>query len=60
MRSRAHAHKPQKRQQDFVSTTRTRAPGSPGGAPVQPTFFVSVLGDSLAVLAAQGLAEAFA
>ncbi len=57
---RSRAHKPQKRQQDFVSTTRTRAPGSPGGAPVQPTFFVSVLGDSLAVLAAQGLAEAFA
>ncbi len=50
-----------KKTQDFVSSTATRAPGTPGGAPVvKPTFFVSVLGDSLAILAAQGLSDAFA
>jgi hypothetical protein len=54
---RARAHKPRR---DFVSTTATRAPGSPGGEPVHPTFFVSVLGDSLGILAAQGLNDAFA
>jgi uncharacterized protein len=53
-------HKPRKKVQDFVSTAATRAPGAPGGGPVQPTFFVSVLGDSLGILTAQGLAEAFA
>ena len=57
--SRVRTHKPRKKGQDFVSTTATRAPGTPGGEPVQPTFFVSVLGDSLGVLAAQGLSEAF-
>jgi uncharacterized protein len=57
---RVRAHKPQPRKQDFVSTTATRAPGSPGGAPVTATFFVSVLGDSLGILAAQGLVDAFA
>ena len=57
---KARPHKPRKKDQDFVSTASTRAPGSPGGEPVQPTFFVSVLGDSLAILAAQGLTEAFA
>ncbi|MGD0639622.1 MAG: SGNH family hydrolase, partial [Roseiarcus sp.] len=35
-------------------------PGTPGGAPVQPTFFIDVLGDSLGVLTASGLTEAFA
>jgi hypothetical protein len=49
-----------RKKQDFVSSTSTREPGTPGGAPVvQPTFFVSVLGDSLAILAAQGLSDAF-
>ncbi len=57
---RIRAHKLRKKEQDFVSTTATRSPGTPGGGPVQPTFFVSVLGDSLAILAAQGLADAFA
>jgi hypothetical protein len=57
---RVRAHKAQPRKQDFVSTTTTRAPGSPGGAPVTATFFVSVLGDSLGILAAQGLVDAFA
>jgi len=57
---RVRAHKPQPRKQDFVSTTATRTPGSPGGAPVTATFFVSVLGDSLGILAAQGLVDAFA
>ena len=65
---RIRAHKVRKKEQDvgsrkkgqdFVSTTATRAPGSPGGEPVKPTFFVSVLGDSLGILAAQGLVDAF-
>jgi len=49
-----------RKEQDFVSTAATRTPGSPGGAPVKPEFFVSVLGDSLGILAAQGLGDAFA
>jgi len=55
LKERAH-----KKKRDFVSSTSTREPGTPGGAPVvKPTYFVSVLGDSLAILAAQGLSEAF-
>jgi uncharacterized protein len=58
---RARTHKVRKREQDFVSSTATRTPGTPGGAPmVKPTFFVTILGDSLAILAAQGLGDAFA
>lgn len=57
---RIRAHKSRKKEQDFVSTTATRAPGSLGGGPVEPTFFVSVLGDSLAILVSQGLNDAFA
>jgi hypothetical protein len=62
LRTRAHRARSESRKkgQDFVSTTATRAPGSPGGAPVKATFFVSVLGDSLGILAAQGLVDAFA
>ena len=45
---------------DYVPSTTTRAPGAPGGEPVQATFHIEVLGDSLAVLAADGLNEAFA
>ena len=60
LRERAHKPTPVRKRQDFVPSTATRAPGTPGGAPVKPTFFVSVLGDSLAILAAQGLTEAFA
>lgn len=52
--------KREQKEQDFVSTTATRAPGSLGGAPVKAAFVVSVLGDSLGVLAAQGLSDAFA
>jgi hypothetical protein len=44
---------------DYVPSTTTRAPGAPGGAPVQATFHVEVIGDSLAVIAADGLTEAF-
>jgi hypothetical protein len=51
---------PRKRVRDFVPATTTREPGTPGGAPVQPTFFIDVLGDSLGVLAADGLTQAFA
>ena len=56
---RERAHKTARKKQDFVPSTATRTPGTPGGAPVQPTFFVSVLGDSLAILASQGLTDAF-
>ena len=59
IRERAH-RPPVHKRQDFVSSTATRAPGTPGGAPVKPTFFVSVLGDSLAILVSQGLTDAFA
>lgn len=52
--------RPHKRVRDFVPATTTREPGTPGGAPVQPTFFIDVLGDSLGVLTADGLTEAFA
>ena len=54
------ARRPHKRVRDFVPATATREPGTPGGAPVQPTFFIDVVGDSLGVLAAHGLTEAFA
>jgi uncharacterized protein len=62
LRTRAHKTRsePRKKGQDFVSTAATRAPGSPGGAPVKATFFVSILGDSLGILAAEGLTDAFA
>ena len=59
LRIRAHKPQPRKKEQDFVSTTATRAPGSLGGAPVTASFFVSVLGDTLGILAAQGLVDAF-
>ncbi len=52
-------HKPSHKR-DFVPATTTRAPGAPGGAPVEPTFHVEVIGDSLAVQAADGLKDAFA
>ena len=52
--------KPKKKVRDFVPATTTRQPGTPGGAAVQPTFFIDVLGDSLASLTASGLTEAFA
>jgi hypothetical protein len=48
---RERAHKP-RRKQDFVSSTATRPV-------VQPTFFISVLGDSLAISTSQGLSDAF-
>ena len=56
----AAAGKPKKKVRDFVPATTTREPGTPGGAAVQPTFFIDVLGDSLASLTASGLTEAFA
>ena len=54
------AGKPKKKVRDFVPATTTREPGTPGGAAVQPTFFIAVVGDSLASLTAGGLTEAFA
>jgi hypothetical protein len=53
-------HRPKKRVRDFVPATTTREPGTPGGAPVQPTFFIDVLGDSMGLLADDGLTQAFA
>jgi len=44
---------------DFVPAEATRAPGAIGGTPIQPTFFISVLGDSLGIEAAEGLSQAF-
>jgi hypothetical protein len=54
------AAKPKRKVRDFVPATKTREPGTPGGAAVQPTFFIDVIGDSLASLTAGGLTEAFA
>jgi uncharacterized protein len=53
----ARTHKPVR---DFVPSEATRAPGAVGGTPIEPTFFINVLGDSLAVYAADGLSQAFA
>jgi uncharacterized protein len=47
------------RAKDYVSPSTTRAASASANA-VAPTDFVSVLGDSLAIKAAQGLSEAFA
>jgi len=58
---RVRAHKPSgKKASDFVATAAARAPGAPGGSPAGPPTAISVLGDSLAILAAQGLTDAFA
>ena len=54
------APKPRKKVRDFVPASATREPGTPGGAAVHPTFFIDVIGDSLASLTASGLTEAFA
>jgi hypothetical protein len=43
---------------DFVPANETRAPGAPGGDPVQVSFYVDVIGDSLATLTAEGLVDA--
>jgi len=56
----AAPRRPRKRVRDFLPATTTRQPGTPGGAPVQPTFFIDVLGDSLGLLAEDGLTQAFA
>jgi uncharacterized protein len=52
---------PRKQVRDYVPSETTRAPGAVGGAtPTAPTFFINVLGDSLAVFTADGLTQAFA
>jgi hypothetical protein len=53
-------HHQHRRVRDFVPATKTREPGTPGGSPIRPTFFIDVLGDSLAGYTAGGLSEAFA
>jgi hypothetical protein len=45
---------------DFMPAEATRTPEAASGTPVAPTFFIDVLGDSLAVLASDGLSQAFA
>ncbi len=55
----AQSRPPRKPLRDFVPAEATRAPGAIGGTPIQPTFFVNVLGDSLGVEAAEGLSQAF-
>ena len=45
-----------KKVQDYVSPSATRSPGANAEHPV----FIAVIGDSLAILAAQGLTDAFA
>jgi hypothetical protein len=56
----APARPARKSVRDFVPAETTRAPGSIGGTPIEPTFFINVMGDSLAVFAADGLTQAFA
>jgi len=57
---RARAHKPRKRGQDFVSTSSARTTPAAQGGKVEPSFRIAVIGDSLAILAAQGLTAAYA
>lgn len=54
----ASSHKVTREKRDFVPTETTRSGGD--SAPATPAFFVDVVGDSLALLAADGLREAFA
>jgi len=53
-------HHQKKKPSDFVPASETRSPGTPGGEPAKATFFIDVVGDSLAVQVAQGLTDAFA
>ena len=56
----ADAKSPRKAAPDFVPAAQARAPGTPGGAPIEASFFIDAIGDSLAVLAAEGLTQAYA
>ena len=58
LRARSHKQQPRKKSDDYLSSTATRAPGAPGGAPIKPKAFVTVMGDSLGLLVGQGLASA--
>jgi hypothetical protein len=55
----AAPRKPKKKLRDFVPAATTRLPGAPGGAPVQASFYIDVIGDSLGVSTAEGLSDAF-
>jgi hypothetical protein len=57
-RAPAPARKVTHEKRDFVPTETTRSSGD--SAPAAATFFVDVIGDSLALLASDGLREAFA
>ena len=54
------AHKPKRKPRDFVPVTTTRASSALSPVPVQATHFIEVLGDSLAISAAEGLSETLA
>jgi hypothetical protein len=56
----APAHAQRKPVRDYMPAETTRSPGSIGGTPVAPTFFINVIGDSLAVFTTDGLVQAFA
>lgn len=45
---------------DFVPASQARTPSAPGGVPMEASFFIDAIGDSLAVLAAEGLTQAYA
>jgi len=57
---RARAHKPRKRGQDFVSTSSARGAAAAQGEKAKPSFYIAVIGDSLAIMAARGLTDAYA
>jgi hypothetical protein len=54
------AHAQRKPVRDYVPAEATRTPGAVGGTPIAPTFFINVVGDSLAVFTTDGLVQAFA
>jgi len=57
--SRSHSRARRVKGQDYVPSSKTRAQVA-AGTRVEATSFIAVLGDSLAILAAQGLSDAFA
>jgi uncharacterized protein len=56
----ADAKSPQGAPPDFLPAAAARAPGTPGGAPIEAQFYIDAIGDSLGVLAGEGLTQAYA
>src|SRR5450432_4732212 len=56
----ADAKNPQGAAPDFLPAAAARAPGTPGGAPIEAQFYIDAIGDSLGVLAGEGLTQAYA